>query len=196
MRAVVLASGGLDSTLLACLAHEQGYDVFPLFVDYGQIAAQTELKHCIDALKTNELREPVIADLKGFGKLVPSGLTNSSFDIVDQAFTPGRNSLFLLCAASYAATIGADTIMIGLLDERFHLFSDQTEDFLEKAETFLNPATGGQISIKAPLMAFSKQEIIAMAEAKKIGPTYSCHVGSEVPCGICIACKEFDIGEA
>ena len=194
MRAVVLASGGLDSTLLARLASEQGYDVFPLFVNYGQLAAGIELSHCRSAMKANDIRTPSVANLNGFGELVPSGLTNSDFHIVDQAFTPGRNSLFLLSAASYAATIGAQTIMIGLLDEIFHLFPDQTKDYLEKAEQFLRLAVGKPISIKAPLMAFSKQEVIAMAEAKDIGPTYSCHVGSEVPCGVCIACKEFDIG--
>jgi 7-cyano-7-deazaguanine synthase len=194
MRAVVLASGGLDSTLLARLASEEGYDVFPLFVNYGQLAADIELSHCRTAMKTNDVRPPVVADLHCFGELVPSGLTNADFHVVDQAFTPGRNSLFLLSAASYAATIGAQTIMIGLLDERFHLFPDQTKDYLEKAEHFLSLAVGKTILIKAPLMAFSKQEVIAMSEAKDIGPTYSCHVGTEVPCGVCIACKEFDIG--
>ena len=194
MRAVVLASGGLDSTLLTRLASEEGYEVFPLFVDYGQLAAQMELNHCVTAMEKNNLRNPVIANLKGFGDLIPSGLTNTNFHIVDQAFTPGRNSLFLLSAASYAATIDAQTIMIGLLDEQFHLFPDQTKDFLEKAESFLSLAVGQPISIKAPLMAFSKQEVIAMSDAKDIGPTYSCHVGSDIPCGVCIACKEFDIG--
>ena len=65
MRAVVLASGGLDSTLLVRLASEEGYEVFPLFVDYGQLAAQTELNHCVAAMEKNNLRNPVIANLKG-----------------------------------------------------------------------------------------------------------------------------------
>lgn len=195
MRAVILASGGLDSTLLTRLASEEGYDVFPLFVDYGQLAANTELNHCRAAMDKNKIRSPNVADLKGFGKLVPSGLTNADLHVVDQAFTPGRNSLFLLSAASYAATVSATTIMIGLLDEKFHLFPDQTKDYLEKAEHFLSLAVGQTIVIKAPLMAFSKQEVIAMSEVKDIGQTYSCHVGSEVPCGVCIACKEFDIGD-
>lgn len=194
MRAVVLASGGLDSTLLALLASEEGYDVFPLFVDYGQLAAKIELSHCTAAMARNKIRSPIVADLKGFGQLIPSGLTNADLHVVDEAFTPGRNSLFLLSAASYAATIGAHTIMIGLLDEKYHLFLDQTKDYLERAESFLCSAVGQTVSIKAPLMAFSKQEVIAMSEAKGIGETYSCHVGSAMPCGECIACKEFEIG--
>ena len=79
--------------------------------------------------------------------------------------------------------------MIGLLDEQFHLFPDQTKGFLEKAESFLSLAVGQPISIKAPLMAFSKQEVIAMSDAKDIGPTYSCHVGSDIPCGVCMRVK-------
>lgn len=195
MRAVILTSGGLDSTLLTCLAFDEGYDVYPLFIDYGQLAAGEELNHCISAMKKNNIREPKIANLQDYGDLIPSGLTNRNLDIIDCAFTPGRNSLFLLCAASYAATIGAQTIMIGLLDEQYHLFSDQTKEFLRKTEDFLCLAVGQPIFIKAPLMGFSKQEIIAMSEAKKIGPTYSCHAGSEEPCGVCIACQEFIIGD-
>ena len=195
MRAVVLASGGLDSTLLAILAAEEGYDVFPLLVNYGQIAAAAEHKFCTAAMAKNKLREPTIADLRGFGELVPSGLTNVSLHVVEDAFTPGRNSLFLLAAASYAANIDADIIMIGLLDEKYHLFPDQTKDYLDKAEGFLSLAVGRQVLIKAPLMAFSKQEVIAMSDAKGIGPTYSCHVGDKQPCGVCIACKEFEIGD-
>jgi 7-cyano-7-deazaguanine synthase len=195
MRAVVLTSGGLDSTLLACLAFDEGYDVYPLFVDYGQRAAKIELQHCMSAMKRNKLREPVVARLDGFGELVPSGLTNENLDVVERAFTPGRNSLFLLNAAAFAATIGAHTIMIGLLDERFHIFPDQTKKFVAEAETFLSVAVGQQITIKAPLMVFSKQEVIAMSEARGIGATYSCHVGLTVPCGKCIACKEFVVGD-
>ena len=56
MRAVVLASGGLDSTLLARLAFEEGYEVFPLFVDYGQLAAKTELRHSLAAMEKNSIR--------------------------------------------------------------------------------------------------------------------------------------------
>ncbi len=194
MRAVVLMSGGLDSTLLGYLAKDEGYDVFPLFVDYGQLAAHEERHHYKSTLQGQGFREPQFAELQGFGKLISSGLTNESLDVVEDAFTPGRNSLFLLCAASYAATIDAQVVMIGLLDERFHLFSDQTEEFLDQAERFLTHSIGRDISIKAPLMAFSKQEVIAMSKARTLGSTYSCHVGGAQPCGQCIACREFEIG--
>ncbi len=194
MRAVVLMSGGLDSTLLGYLALDEGYEVFPLFVDYGQLAAKEERDHCVKVIEGQGFREPQFAELQGFGKLIPSGLTNSNLDVVKDAFTPGRNSLFLLSAASYAATIDAEVIMVGLLDERYHLFSDQTEEFLSQAERFLVHSVGREISIKAPLMAFSKQEVIAMSEARRLGSTYSCHVGGKQPCGQCIACREFEIG--
>lgn len=195
MRAVVLMSGGLDSSLLGYLALDEGYEVFPLFVDFGQMAAPAEREHYKQIVKDDRFQDPQIAELQGFGKLISSGLTNSELHVIDDAFTPGRNSLFLLNAASYAAKIGAETVMIGLLDEQFHLFSDQTERFLKQGEEFLELAVGTHISIKAPLMAFSKQEVIAMAKARRIGKTYSCHVGNDTACGVCIACKEFEIGE-
>ena len=194
MKAVVLMSGGLDSSLLGYLAIEEGYTVFPLFVDFGQLAAKVEKDHYKKIVSDKHFKDPKILDLQGFGDLVSSGLTDSAQHIVDDAFTPGRNSLFLLSAGSYAAKIGAETVMIGLLDEKFHLFPDQTTAFLEQAQRFLKFAVGTSITIKAPLMAFSKQEVVAMAEAKGIGKTYSCHVGDDEPCGVCIACKEFEVG--
>ncbi len=194
MRAVVLASGGLDSTLLALLATDEGYDVYPLFVNFGQLAASTEQRHCAQAMKRHGVRQPEIADIRGFGDLIPSGLTRDNLHVVDDAFTPGRNTLFLLCAASFAARVGADVIFIGLLDERFHLFSDQTKEFIKRAQSLFELSVGKPIEVRAPLMAFSKAEVIAMAAARSVGPTYSCHTGDEEPCGVCIACQEFNVG--
>ena len=194
MRAVVLASGGLDSTLLALLAKDEGYDVYPLFVDFGQLAASTELHHCEQAMGRHGLRQPDIADVRGFGTLIPSGLTRDNLHIVDDAFTPGRNTMFLLCAASFAAKVEANVIFIGLLDEQFHLFSDQTKEFIKRAQSLLELSVDKPLEVRAPLMAFSKAEVIAKAASRGVGPTYSCHTGAEEPCGECIACLEFNVG--
>lgn len=192
MSIVLLASGGLDSTLSAVLAVEQGLEVHPLFVDYGQIAKDRELNACRVNYKQYGLPEPKVVNVQGFGALYPSGLTNSNVDIFEDAFLPGRNMLFLLVGATYACDVCANSISIGLLSEKLSLFPDQTREFLGKAQHLISMMTGRKLQILAPLMDFTKRDVVALAKKKGIVGTYSCHSGGETPCGECIACKEFD----
>lgn len=192
MSTVVLVSGGLDSTLVACLGREVGVRQFPLFVDYGQRARERELAACIASMQALKLEPPKIADLSGFGSLIQSGLTNPNLKLVDEAFTPGRNMLFLLAGAAYAAQLGADSVSMGLLHEDASLFPDQTRQFVQSAEATLAMAVGKPIKVLLPLAEFHKRDVVALAEAKGIVNTYSCHAGGPTPCGVCIACQEFN----
>lgn len=134
MSIVTLVSGGLDSTLVAVLAREEGLEQYPLFVDYGQRAKNKELAACRAVLARLGLPDPKVAELGGFGSLIRSGLTDPTLRVLDDAFTPGRNLLFLLLASAYAAQRGADAVSIGLLHEDVSLFPDQTNAFLVQAE--------------------------------------------------------------
>lgn len=195
MSIVTLVSGGLDSTLVAKLAQEEGLQIFPLFVDYGQRARDRELAACRFSMKKLGLPEPQIAGLSGFGDLIRSGLTDSSLHIVNDAFTPGRNMLFLLTAAAYAYQMKADAISIGLLHESTSLFPDQTSEFLREAERMVSLCMGRTIKVLAPLSSFFKPDVVALAAEKGISETYSCHMGEEEACGNCIACNEFKFEE-
>jgi 7-cyano-7-deazaguanine synthase len=190
---VTLVSGGLDSTLMAALAAEEAQRQYPLFIDYGQKARDRELAACRNAMARLGLSDPHIAALAGFGALIPSGLTDPELDVVDDAFTPGRNALFLLVGASYAAICGAGGVAIGLLDERCRLFPDQSRAFLQSAEEFVYRAIGREITLVAPLMHMAKADVVQLArERGLLGQTYSCHEGGPEPCGRCIACREFE----
>lgn len=195
MSIVTLVSGGLDSTLVAKLAIEEGLTIYPLFIDYGQRARDRELSACKSAMKRLGLPDPEIAGLGGFGKLIRSGLTDPSLHIIDDAFTPGRNMLFLLTAAAYAHQKNADAISIGLLHESTSLFPDQTSEFLVEAERMISLCMGRKIKVLAPLASFTKPDVVVLAEEKGITQTYSCHLGEEDPCGNCIACNEFKFEE-
>lgn len=195
MSIVTLVSGGLDSTLVAQLAKEQGLQIFPLFVNYGQRALNHELAACKLAMQKLGLAEPEIADLSGYGRLIRSGLTDPGLHIIDDAFTPGRNMLFLLTAAAYAHQKNADAISIGLLHESTSLFPDQTSGFLAEAERMITLCMGRTIKVLAPLSSFTKPDVVALATEKGIDQTYSCHLGEEQPCGNCIACNEFKFEE-
>ena len=163
----------------------------PLFVDYGQRAIVQEWKACDAHHKRFDLPAPNRVELPDYGRLIPSGLTNSKLDLVKDAFLPGRNMLFLLAGASYARAVGADAVAIGLLNEENHIFSDQTSAFLKVAEDALALAVDKRVKIMAPLQDFYKRDIIALAAEYGIIATYSCHKGTSIPCGKCIACGEF-----
>lgn len=195
MKIVVLVSGGLDSTLVASLANEVGNSLFPLFIDYGQRSRDKEIATCRLAMQRLRLPAPIVAELSGFGRLIRSGLTDRSLRLVEDAFTPGRNTLFLLTAGAYAHQVDADAVAIGLLHEDTSLFPDQTAAFLSSAEETIRFATGRNIKVLAPLSGFFKRDVVALAKLRGIDDTYSCHSGDDVPCGQCIACKEFQFEE-
>lgn len=192
MSVVTLVSGGLDSTLVAFLTRETGVQQHPLFINYGQRSYIRELNACKTSLKRIGLPEPIVANLPGFGQLIKSGLTDPTLRVHEDAFTPGRNMLFLLVAAAHAYQMNADAVAIGLLHESTSLFPDQTSGFLAEAEALISRCMGRPIKVLAPLSSFFKKDVVALAAEKGIQGTYSCHVGDEEPCGVCIACREFN----
>jgi 7-cyano-7-deazaguanine synthase len=103
--------------------------------------------------------------------------------------------MFLLMGSAYAYQVGASTVSIGLLAERFSLFPDQRSEFLAQAERAIEAALGRRIRVVTPLTEFSKADVIKLAQEKGISGTYSCHAGGGEPCGLCISCLEFGLGE-
>lgn len=196
MSIVTLVSGGLDSVLVACLAKEEGVRQFPLFIDYGQRARERELAACRLNMARLALPEPQVADLSGYGRLIRSGLTDTKLRVIEDAFTPGRNMLFLLTAAALAMQTGADAVSIGLLHENTSLFPDQTSAFLSDAEHMIQRCMGRSIRVLAPLAMFRKHDVVELAQSKGITDTYSCHMGGSTPCMDCISCNEFKFKEA
>lgn len=190
MSLVTLVSGGIDSTLMAILAKEERINQFPLFIDYGQICKEQEWKACINMFSKFELPHPVIMNLRGYGQLIKSGLTDPAMRTNEDAFLPGRNLLFLLAGCAYAYQTNSNAVAIGLLSEKFHLFPDQTHEFINKTQKLINIAMGQNIKIVTPLMKFSKRQVLEIAKEKGIDATYSCHAGTVPPCGVCISCLE------
>ena len=188
---IALTSGGLDSSLMAVMLRENGWDVSCLFIDYGHLARVREWAACEKVLEEFGFPQPQRMRLPEFGRAIKSGLIDNRLDVVRQAFLPGRNLLFLLAAASVASDRGVSSIGIGLLNEEHSLFPDQTGRFLSSAESCLSLATGRQINIVAPLSAFNKPDVFALATSRGLKGTYSCHRGGARACGNCISCNEF-----
>lgn len=192
MGIVTLVSGGVDSMLMSLFAHEEGIALFPLFVDYGQLGVSKEWEACRQLHEQFGLPEVTYMDLSGFGKIIPSGITDPQLRINEDAFLPGRNLLFVLAGAAYALKVQADSVAIGLLYQSDHVFPDQDEKFIERCEEVIETAMGKHINVIAPLIEFSKTDVLTMAHARGLENTYSCHAGGDRPCGVCIACVEID----
>jgi 7-cyano-7-deazaguanine synthase len=192
MSIVNLVSGGLDSSLVSILLNEEKIEQFPLFVNYGQLALKKEWESCKKVHNLFNLPKPQLIDISGFGKVIRSGLTNSNLRLKEDAFTPGRNLLFLLVGSSYAFQMGASAVSIGLLSEDYSIFPDQRQNFIESAENTIRLSLGIEISIILPLSNFNKKDVINLSKKKGLYGTYSCHSGKDQPCGKCIACLEYE----
>jgi len=191
MSIVTLVSGGLDSSLMAILVEEEGIKQHPLFINYGQLGFKREHGACLAVFEKYRLPVPEIVDLSGYGGLLSSGLTDPHKHIYDDAFLPCRNLMFLTVGAAYAFQCNADAVAIGLLTEEYSLFPDHSDAFVKETEMLLTRTLGRKMAVTAPLMEFSKADVVRIAKDKDISGTYSCHAGTEEPCGVCVACKEY-----
>ncbi len=195
MGIVTLVSGGFDSTLMSLMAQEEGVELFPLFVDYGQLGADKEWEACERLHEKHGLPSVTRMDLSGFGNTIPSGITDSHLRINEDAFLPGRNLLFVLAGAAHAFKVQASGVALGLLDPAQHLFPDQTREFVDACEAVIETAIGRRIRILTPLIEFSKSDVLAMARSRGLYGTYSCHAGGDTACGVCVACVEITNAE-
>ncbi|WP_010498598.1 7-cyano-7-deazaguanine synthase QueC [Paenibacillus elgii] len=207
-KAVVILSGGLDSTTCMGMAQDAGYDVYPITFDYGQRQRREieNARQVAEFYKTAS-RHKVIAlgFLKEFGgsaltdesiEVPPAGESGAVDSDIPVTYVPGRNLLFLSIATSYAETIGAEAIYIGVNALDYSGYPDCRPEFIRKVEEVMALATrvgveGGPIRIETPLIHWTKAEIIR--EGMRLGVPYhlttSCYNGQEEACGVCDSCR-------
>lgn len=192
MKVVALVSGGIDSAVMCRILSEDGFTVFPVFVDYGQHAAEHEWKSCENLVEKEIIPKVTKIDLSNYGRVIQSGLTSKEKDVFHDAFLPGRNLLLLTIAGAYALQNECEGIAIGLLNNDTPTFPDQSNDFLVNANIAINNALGRSITIITPLIQFNKSQSIKLAEKKGInlGETWSCHQSNQKYCGRCVSCIE------
>ncbi|HSE59717.1 MAG TPA: 7-cyano-7-deazaguanine synthase QueC [Nitrospiraceae bacterium] len=207
MKAVVLASGGLDSTVAAALAKRDGHELFFLTVQYGQ-RHEIEVERALAvgrALGVSDHRI-VQVDLRSIGGSaltgdvpVPKGRSaaDRAADI-PVTYVPARNTVFLSLALGYAETIGARQIFIGANVVDYSGYPDCRPEFLRAFETVARLGTkagaeGQGIEICAPLLKKTKAEIVrlGMALQAPLHLTHSCYDPSPdgTACGRCDSCQ-------
>jgi 7-cyano-7-deazaguanine synthase len=206
-KAVVLLSGGVDSTTTAAIARRQGFEVHALSFHYGQRHA-VELEAARRVVAHLGIRRHVVLeiDLRAFGgSALTSDLAVPLDTPMDQigaripaTYVPARNTIFLSFALAWAETLDARDIFIGANALDYSGYPDCRPEYIAAFERMANLATragvegGARLTIHAPLISLSKREIIAQGRALGIdyGLTSSCYdpAPDGSACGHCEAC--------
>ena len=206
--AIILLSGGLDSTTCAAIAKKDGYDLHGLTINYGQ-KHNYELnaaKLVAQNFKFNS-HAVIDIDLASFGGSslvskeieVPKNRNLGIKDDIPSTYVPARNTVFLSIALAKAETINAFDIFIGVNAIDYSGYPDCRPEFIFQFEKMMNVATKdavqniGKYKIHTPLIKLTKAEIIK--KGQQLGIDYqitsSCYSPNKYgqPCGQCDACK-------
>ena len=205
MKAVVLISGGLDSTTCLAMAREQGFDLYALTFNYGQRHDHelNSAKMVVDLFNIED-HSIIDIDLSQFGGSaltdeidVPKNRDSSDMADIPVTYVPARNTVFLSLALAWAEVLGSFDIFIGVNALDYSGYPDCRPEYISSFEKTANLATkagvsGSSFKIHTPLIDMTKSEIIktGMDLGVDYSLTSSCydpdHKGN--PCGLCDAC--------
>ncbi len=211
MKAVVLLSGGLDSTVCMAAAKEAGYQLFPISFNYHQRhSRELESARKVAAYYKAEKHLVIETNLDDMGG---SALTDSAIGVpdgrIEQAeipvtYVPARNLIFLSYALGYAEVVGAERIYIGVNALDYSGYPDCRPEFIELFQRLADYSTKAavqddkRIVVETPLLHLGKKEIVELGVrlAAPLEHTTSCYKGGAAACGVCDSCllrlKGFD----
>ncbi|HSG61470.1 MAG TPA: 7-cyano-7-deazaguanine synthase QueC [Pseudomonadales bacterium] len=203
-KAVILVSGGLDSTTVTAIAKAQGFECYTLSFDYGQRhRAELIAADKVSRAQGVALHKTVRLDLSTIGG---SALTDMSIDVPEEettgipvTYVPARNTVFLSIALGWAEVLGADDIFIGVNAVDYSGYPDCRPEYIAAFERVANLATkagveGHAMTIHTPLIHLTKAEIIKLGLAHGVdyGMTVSCYQAETLTgaaCGKCDSCR-------
>ena len=206
-KAVVLLSGGMDSTTVAAIALSRGFDVHALTFRYGQ-RHRAEVEGARRVAERLGIRRHLVLDidLRAFGGSALTGDLDVPKDTpideigrqIPSTYVPARNTIFLAFALGWSEVLGASDIFLGANALDYSGYPDCRPEFIQSFQTMANLATragveGGQrLTIHTPLIALSKREIIEQGLTLGVdyGITLTCYDPSPggAACGRCEAC--------
>ncbi len=202
-RAVVLLSGGLDSTTCLAIAKSRGFDCYALSFRYGQ-RSQQEIVFAERIAKAVNVKEHKIIDLD-LSQIGGSALTDRSIAVpeaptagIPVTYVPARNTVFLSIALGWAEVLEAQHIFTGVNAVDYSGYPDCRPAYIAAFERMANLATragveGHTLHIETPLIALSKAQIICTGTALAVdySLTVSCYQADDTgrACGRCDACR-------
>lgn len=204
-KAIILLSGGIDSTTCLAIAKHEGYTPYALSFDYGQ-RSQIELtaaKKIAVALGAMEHR---VVNLTDLGKFGGSAITDHSQTLkttghdhhIPTSYVPGRNTVFLSIALSWAEALDADAIFIGVHADDTMCYPDCRPAYIDRYQHMANIANkrgveGHPIQIKTPILHMKKSAIITWGTQLGVDyrDTITCYQADSEgrACGQCLSCS-------
>lgn len=202
-RSIVLLSGGLDSATALAVSRARGDECYTLAFDYGQrhraeLAAARQVSAALGAVEHRELVLPI-------GELGGSALTDPRIAVPEHGgagipvtYVPARNTVFLSLALAWSEVLAADKIVLGVNAIDYSGYPDCRPEFVAAFAALARVATkrgveGNPIAIDAPLVRWSKSEIIAhgLALGVDYALTVSCYraAADGRACGACDSCR-------
>jgi len=202
-KAIVLLSGGMDSSTALSIAIKEGFECYALTLDYGQ-RHQNEINSAKNIVKDFKITEHklVSIDLTVFGG---SALTDKNIKVPEQAssgipitYVPARNTIFFSLALAWAEVIAADAIFSGVNAIDYSGYPDCGPEYISAIQELFNLATkitseGKSIEVCAPLINMDKKEIIKIGIENGVdfSKTVSCYQldRNGKSCGLCDSCR-------
>lgn len=202
-KAIVLLSGGLDSTTALYLAKKQGFELYAITFQYGQ-KHDKELQCARAVAKAAGVREHKVVNFL-LNQWHGCALTDPDMEIengniqrqdIPDTYVPARNMVFLSVAASWADALDITDIFIGVSEVDYSGYVDCREEFIRAMENAINLGTvlGAEkkqrITVHAPFMHMTKSEEVklGMQLGVDFGLTWTCYRGGDKPCGTCDSC--------
>lgn len=192
---VLLASGGLDSTVLAYWLASKAFDVRIAFFNYGQHCVETEFRtlgevipkvyseaiHYIDVSSVFENSE---------SRLIQQADLWNDRIVADDLILPYRNMFLLSTGVAFAASLGASAVYAAFINSNHARELDATSEFLEAMNRFVSAS--GSVRLEMPFRELSKVEVaqLGLRIGAPIARTYSCQANGTVHCGACPNCVD------
>jgi 7-cyano-7-deazaguanine synthase len=193
--AVLLASGGLDSTTLGYWLAAQHVRFQAVFVDYGQHCASTEFTTLCEVVAPITTEAIVRLDLADVYRNSSSGLITAR-DLwrpgltFDDLYLPYRNLLLLSVGAAFAQAHGSSEVYAAFINSNHAKEIDCSARFFDALSVLLSEYGG--VTIKMPFRELSKRQVVALGLqlGAPVAATYSCQASPDVPCGACPNCVD------
>lgn len=206
MKAVILLSGGLDSSTVLYQAKADSCDCYALSFDYQQRhRRELEAARAIASSAGVVEHQVVSFDLRLWGG---SALTDTKIELpsdrsvaemaqnIPVTYVPARNTIFLSFALAYAEAISAERVYIGVNALDYSGYPDCRPDYIQAMQEVFQLGTkqgreGEPIKIVAPLIKLKKTEIIQLGNSLGVPweKTWSCYAGEKISCGVCDSCR-------